>query len=320
MHQTLKYRRYRSTRGQDWRPVGTSWQDPASAFLVAHDLYHHQPSDSGLFSQEIQTFGAEWYVNLEPREGLPPQFRDDPARQQGAVVEVLAGILDKTSSAQVFELPPCTAPAACVKSEKQFKAVAKATAEFLLSAGMLSRKQRSAYTASLVQHIRMGYWTAKQRYPDQLAVRTSFDRLTDTLRGLEEHEVPEGHLITLVRTGSEFSLHYEDADEAFRAMPGVLPAFEMPWYFEDNLRECAGFTLHRSEAEFNEFVDEHFAQEDTRDRIIPGTYAEGLEKVFVVEPSWREALEAGKGVRLAVDQLPPPNYSPRGFRIYGAIS
>lgn len=57
----LRYARTDDVFDEIWQPVSNSGQDPASATLVAHDMYHHERADSGTYAQEVATFGAEFY-------------------------------------------------------------------------------------------------------------------------------------------------------------------------------------------------------------------------------------------------------------------
>lgn len=321
MQHILRYRRDPG-RSSTWEPVEMPWQDGASAFLVAHDIYHHRPSDCGTFAQEVATFGAEWYVNLEALQGHATFLERRLERQGQAMGDIVAELVErKKATLLTFALSPLESPAIPLEERSPLPSLAVKAAQALEAAGLLSGSDVDLYRGQCLQHLRQGYWAARERYPEQLAVRERFDALVRILEELPESEVPEQHVITVERTGMAVDVRYDDADAAVVAMPGLMTALRMEWSWLDGPRGVAAVSFHPDERSFVEFVNEHFygPQEQLIDgeRVIPFTMSEGLRKVYLFDESMQARMMAGSGFLSKEDEVPVADQSPRGVWVYG---
>lgn len=56
--------------GRAWRLLGSTWHDPGDGWLTAHDLFHHEPEDTGSLEGELRSFGVQHW--LETRGAQVP--------------------------------------------------------------------------------------------------------------------------------------------------------------------------------------------------------------------------------------------------------
>lgn len=56
-----------------WQMQGTSWHAPGDGWLVAHDLYHHEPDDRGTFAEELMSFGVQEWLESAGQSPLARQ-------------------------------------------------------------------------------------------------------------------------------------------------------------------------------------------------------------------------------------------------------
>jgi hypothetical protein len=167
--------------GDGIRIIGTGkWADFGDAWMMAHDLLHHEPADYGTPEQELQTFGVEQW--LERGKG------SKPANSWRAVGQQLLAIWE-TADAGAPRRPQLAAaelhPAweyPCGLREG-FLEAARIGMEFLWECyeGRRGARKEQFLGAevlnTLVSWMLLGYHKAQQRYPDHEAAYTLFSNL-----------------------------------------------------------------------------------------------------------------------------------------------
>lgn len=171
-----------------WQPIGTEWRTTAGAWLVTHDLYHHQPGDQGSLAEELATLGAEYYINHELTTDLTDQDLVDlpppglnPVSRSAAGIVGIALECDTISVEDLVLSLASPTPVANSIAERVFQAAAEsALAELDYIAPDPDFPEwaavRNAFSLEVVASwIRAGYWQAQKRFPDQARVRNAFE-------------------------------------------------------------------------------------------------------------------------------------------------
>jgi hypothetical protein len=337
----LRYRRLDNGRGEYWKPVGIKWQTPATDALVAHDVYHHLPGDTGTFAEEVTTFGAEYYINFEHsnlQEIVPPGLN---ALRRGAIA-VVANVAEYAKDpAKVFHMPITRRRRLSPEAEGVFAEVAEVAygeafaalsgREGLEDADLEAGEQEKAdveldertFVDSFVNLMRLGYRQARRRFPDQLRVRAAMASFELVLRHLGKRQVPVGHEITLTLKGYDCRLEYEGAD--VRALEGVryVPALLMTWSKEKTGWGSEGISLHRTEDAFSDYLegwqDEFLATGNLADQVWPDGSNHQLAQVYVTETSLIEKLDMFDSVRIFPDSMPAVGFTPSGTQVIGGL-
>lgn len=171
-----------------FRVEGTGrWADFGDAWLMAHDLVHHAPTDTGRIEQELCTFGVELWLE-EPRR--LPENCIDWSQVAGAIAEGYRGSRRLTH----FVVPP--APAASAQLPPGYRALFESWVEqgFADAASAIEQRYAAAHARPLFQReldrfvgednqaravdwIAYGYLSAPARYPDREQAKLVFDRL-----------------------------------------------------------------------------------------------------------------------------------------------
>lgn len=76
----------RETEG--WLLQGRPNTYPERGWVVAHDVFHHEPGDTGTYAQEVSTFGAElWMDSQTPLSDLSEKIEDSWTGVMAMVLE-----------------------------------------------------------------------------------------------------------------------------------------------------------------------------------------------------------------------------------------
>lgn len=324
MPHQLSYKKRNSGRGFHWLPQGTEWQTEASSYLVSHDVYHHTPNDTGSFPEEVATFGAEWYVNIEALKAGQRPDAEDAKGQERACMDVLEGMLIESKAPETFALPEVSYQALPGVADAHMLALGDFAADTLIQAKVLDKSGKAAFAESFRQYCRRGYWAARARFPDQKLVRAEFLSLVNRLNDLvdDEDTLPEEHVLTIVREGARAELVYAaDADAELKLDADIVEVLAMPWYENQGRMALAGISIHQDELGFVELTERYFdgclREGDTVPAdVVPQDTSARLKKAYVRGLGLKATIEAGGMVWLTVDQAQPVDYSPRGRPIY----
>lgn len=204
-----------------WQPLDSEWRTTAGAWLVAHDLYHHQPGDQGSLAEELATLGAEYYINHEcdivvtaqDPAVLPPPGLNALSRSAAGVVGI--ALESDTLGAEDLVLSPAE-PTTIANpiAERVFQSAAEsAIAEMEYIAPDPDFPEwaavRKAFSLEVVAGwIRAGYRQAQQRFPDQSRVRHAFDAAFKQVKQLSATTEIEA-IMTVSLTGYDAHLIVE---------------------------------------------------------------------------------------------------------------
>lgn len=338
----LRYRRLDNGRGEYWKPVGIKWQTPASEAVVAHDVYHHLPGDTGTFVEEVATFGAEYYINFEHSEFQkisPPGLN---ALSRGAIA-VVANVAEHAKDpAKVFRMPRTRRQRLSGEAESVFRSVAEVAYGEALAA--LSARasfdddelaadgtpfpdvelDELTFIHAFVNLMRHGYRQARRRFPDQLRVRAAMASFELVMRHLSRRQVPVGHEITLTLQGYDCRVDYEGAD--IGALKGVryVPALLMSWSKERKTWGSEGISLHRTEGAFSDFVEgfdeEELSTGTAGERVWPDGNHRQLAEVYVTDAALIGRLDLYESVRLLPADIPKIEFTPSGIQVIGGLA
>ena len=336
----LRYRRYESSQGDDWKPIGSSWQTPASGELVAHDVYHHLPGDTGTFAEEAATFGAEYYINFEDSPLQQTALPGLNALQRGAIAVVANGAKSAKNLSQAFSMPTNRRKPLSAEAEEVFAHVAHAAYEELAYAFELRMcpadiegeeeaevtevcPEEVVFVTSFVNLMRHGYRQARRRFPDQLRVRSAMDNLEAVLRHLSRQEVPDGHIITLTLSGYDCKVEYPGADVEALESVRYVPALLMSWSGQKAGWGSEGISLHRTEAAFADYLEDWennvFEGEGVAEQTLPDGSARQLVPVYVTEVTLIQKLDRYDSVRLLPGSIPQVDVTPSGRQVIGGL-
>lgn len=94
-----------------WKSLDVPWHTAGDGWLMAHDLFHHQPTDTGTPAQEVATYGAEDWFSAK---GDPTKVITDALDKLSTTVFSIAMIstesLSDGLSIPELMLPPPPAP------------------------------------------------------------------------------------------------------------------------------------------------------------------------------------------------------------------
>jgi hypothetical protein len=312
-----RYCRTDQDRLGEWSPVGSTWKTAASSGLVAHDIYHHLPTDTGTFSDEVVALGAEWYIDIQRPAVLFDAWPLSGFERNAS--DTLLNALDSKEPAP-FELLRRQAPLLSEDEMDFFRRLARRLSATLLQSQDARMPYQEVFEARFVENLLWGYALARERFPDQGAVRKASRALAEELAALEKSEVPYGHEVTITLKGYNCAVSYSDADVDFVRENEVTPALLMTWCSCEPGYPAQHVTLHRDERSYVEYVSEHFAQQDLQDladelRLIPEGESSELRPVYVREAATQELLRSGQAVKLPVSLMHLCDYTPRGVRV-----
>ena len=325
----LRYRRSDSTRGDVWNPIGAAWRTRASSWVVAHDLYHHLPGDTGTFAEEIATMGAEYYVN---HEGSTLTEIDPPGQNAliGVAASIVGLVFDLSRDAKrTFELPNLCTERLSADIESVFAIAARSAFDQMRDMandepGWETVLETYERLEPFVEWMRRGYRDAQHRYPDQMKVRQSMERLYREVRALEAEtdEGPFGTEMKVSRQGTEAMLEvvFPDPPKPI-SEEGLTPAFMMSWSGRRGW-STEGISVHQQPEHFVEFLDEYFKlnpQDTVTDYVLPDGDASRLVRVLIADRGLARRLSRRKSVRLSASSAPPMTRTECGARILGAI-
>lgn len=316
-----RYRRTDQDRLGQWQPVGSRWKSTASSGLVAHDLYHHLPSDVGTFVQEVASLGAEWYVDLRPLDGnftaiRPRQFQSFERNVNDTVLNSL-----DYREPRPFVLPSRQAERLSPAEMAYFERVARSALEVLVASPDPRAQDRDEFEERFVQNLLWGVAQAKTRFPDQRAVRQASQRLSQGLSDLELTDVPYGHEVTLTLEGYDTRIEFSDADASFLADHPVVEAVLMPWCSFEPGYPAKEATIHADPRQYAEFVQDHFDRQESSElddaaKRMPQGESDMLQRVYVVTPAAQETLARDGFIKMPVDALRTVDMTPRGVMVF----
>ena len=322
--QALVVQRYRRTdqdRLGEWAPVESSWKSAASAGLVAHDIYHHLPTDLGTFAQEVASLGAEWYFDVQALSGQPAGTLDawPLSGFERNVTDTVLNALDSREK-RPFNLPTRDALALSAPEMAFFERLARTVDELLAASKDERARDRDAFEHRFVQNLLWGYAQAQARFPDQAAARKGSKNLALDLASLELSEVPYGHEVAITLDGYRCDIAYGDADAEFLRKQDVLPAVMMAWCSCEPGYPAKHVTLHQTARDYAEYVSNHFELQDGQDlsdeqRLIPQGEQHDLSRVYVRDATFKDQLNAGIAVTLPVSLMHLSDFTPRGVRV-----
>lgn len=323
MHNTKpivqRYRRTDQDRLGEWASLDSTWKTPASSGLVAHDIYHHLPTDKGTFAQEVAALGAEWYINIQPISGPFKEIRAEAlASFTRNVSDTVLNALDYKER-DPFTLPVREASPVSAEEMAHFQSVACAAHQELL-ASPDPRTLVEDFQARFVQNLLWGIDQARSRFPDQQAVRRGAQTLTFGLADLALSDVPVGHDITITLQGYDCTTEFTDADVPFveQYQPGL--AVLMRWCSFEQGYPVTHATLHANHSDYADFVQRHFAEQDSDvladdAKRLPEGEASSLRPVYVVSPLVKDILACTGSLTLTLATLQSADYSPRGVPV-----
>lgn len=305
-----RYSRTDRDRLGQWAPVDSSWKTAASSALVAHDIYHHLPTDTGSFAQEVASLGAEWYVDRQPLSGgfTTVRSRDLEAFERNLLDTVLNALDSKER--RPFCLPDVTAEALSKPEMDHFYKLARKAYDILLASSDNRARDCEAFQSRLVFNLLQGYAASKTRFPDQAAVRAGARALSDSLSDLDESEVPLGHEVTITLDGYECRIDYTDADAHFLAEVKPVEAVFMRWHRNEEGYPAEDVSLHLDAGTYFEYVDNYFERGETA--LLPEGESNYLRKAYVVSPATLEELTRAGSLRLPLSAFKVAQQSPRG--------
>lgn len=208
---SLEYRRSVLQGGAPWIPAALGWRSPANSWLLAHDMYHHLPQDSGTVAEELATLGAEYYVCHEPLDS----GKDDSLSGLQALQQSAAGIVGSAfESDRNGAVDFCLWHAATARVSDAawgiFTAVAMSAVVQL--AEMLEGNDDPEWMAALhsfsmdgvvASWLISGYAAAQIRFPDQRHVRKSWQEALHQLQELESSTQDGTRLTATLGQGSD---------------------------------------------------------------------------------------------------------------------
>lgn len=215
--------RFRNTGKGDecWLPLEGNWRTAACNWLVAHDLYHHEPNDKGSLAEELASLGAEYYVCHEdravsfiPEEGepeLPPPGLNALARSAAGIIGI--SMESEHLGAEDFALEPSgIAPLDDKVAEYVFRAAAESAAAELnhLAADndlpeWAPVREAFEQPEVVASWIRLGYVNAQRRFPEQLRVRQAFEAASKAVWEIG-FKTGHGAVLTARRQGYDTTL------------------------------------------------------------------------------------------------------------------
>lgn len=316
---TYRYRRTDQDRLGEWRPIGSSWKTAASAGLVAHDIYHHLPTDDGTFAQEVAALGAEWYFDVQALDGENMAAWPLSGFERNVIDSVLNAIDSREKRA--FHLEPREASPLSAPEMEFFQRMGRKTMEVLATRKDERGFDPAVFELRYVQHLLWGYWQAQARFPDQVAARKACKRLVQELAYLELSEVPYEHEVTITLDGYRSTITYTDADAEFLGQNQALQAVMMIWCSCEPGYPAKHATLHATVREYAEHLDEHFKREETLGLasdlvLIPQGEQHDLSNVYVLDTAIQALLRAGQAVTLPLARVHDADFTPRGIRIF----
>ena len=317
-----RYKRTDQDRLGSWACVDASWKSPASPGLVAHDMYHHLPTDVGTFAQEVLALGAEWYIDiqsLEPVNELPLSLRA-LERFQRNVSDTVLNALDARER-RPFHLPPTQVQALSASEMNFFQDLAARAAGVLASSQDPRALDHVAFELRFVEHLLAGYHLAKARFADQAVVRKASLALVRTLQDLDESEVPIGHEIVITLEGYHCRVAYDDADAEFLSTRASTEAFMMLWCSLEQGYPCRHLTLHRSARDYAEYTASFLARQETQalsedQQFIPQGEQHALSKVYLRDARLQAQMAEHGHLCLPISLLHAADRSPRGVWVF----
>lgn len=323
MHNTKpivqRYRRTDQDRLGEWASIDSTWKTPASSGLVAHDVYHHLPTDKGTFAQEVAALGAEWYINIQPFSGKFQEIRAEALASFGRnVSDTVLNALDYTEQ-DPFTLPERVAPAASAEEMQYFQSVACSARQELL-ASTDPRTQVENFEVRFIQNLLWGLDQARARFPDQRAVRRGSQLLSYGLADLELSEVPIGHDITITLQGYECTIEFTDADVPFVEEYTPEHAVLMRWCSFEQGYPVKYVTVHATHNDYADYVQRHFEEQDSSAladdaKRLPEGEASSLRPVYVVSQVVKDILAQVGSLTLSLATLQSADQSPRGVLV-----
>jgi hypothetical protein len=324
MHNTKpiiqRYRRTDQDRLGEWASIDSTWKTPASSGLVAHDVYHHLPTDKGTFAQEVAALGAEWYIGIQPFSGNFKEIRADALNSFARnVSDTVLNALDYKER-DPFILPRRTAPGISAEELAYFQELACAAHQELLNSADPRASHAEDFKARFVQNLLWGLNNARERFPDQRAVRRGSLQLSYDLADLDNSEVPVGHDITITLEGYDCRIEFTDADASFVEEYRPEPAVLMRWCSFEHGYPVKYATVHANPSDYADFVQRHFEEQDSEElsdetKRLPEGEATSLRPVYVVSQAVKDALTRMGSLTLSIPMLQSADQSPRGVLV-----
>jgi hypothetical protein len=324
MHNTKpivqRYRRTDQNRLGEWASIDSTWKTPASSGLVAHDVYHHLPTDKGTFVQEVAALGAEWYIGIQPFSGHFKEIRAEAlASFARNVSDTILNALDYKER-DPFTLPVRTAPAVSADEFEYFQGLACASHQELLASADPRAARAKDFEARFVHNLLWGLNHARERFPDQRAVRRGSLQLSYDLAALDNSEVPVGHDVTVTLEGYDCRVEFTDADAPFVNEHQPEQAVLMRWCSFEQGYPVKYATVHASHSDYADFVQRHFDEQDSENladdvKRLPEGEATSLWPVYVVSQAVKDTLARLGSLTLSLPMLQSAEQSPRGVLV-----
>jgi hypothetical protein len=173
------------------RIIGTGrWADPGDYWMLAHDLMHHHPQDHGTVEQELQTFGAQLWLEVGTAS-KSPSF--DESQISMLWLECSLDVayklrLQKAKGADRMNLPRANRAylrkmVQLALSEAGDELHGKKTAEY-------KRFTDEEHVQAILSWMALGYLRAKERYPRRQAAQELFEHLKKWFWALGSHKHP----------------------------------------------------------------------------------------------------------------------------------
>lgn len=318
--QVFRYRRIDDgSRSGDWWPLDKAWQTAASPGLIAHDIYHHLPTDTGTFADEVAALGADWYVCLQPQPGAAAHQRDSALAKIWRYTEQITLNALDSAEERPFALVRRQGCALSPLDAAAFREMGERAARLLGNSDERRAADRSGFVDRFVQVTSWGYQQARIRFPDQTRTRRACSALARELADLDVSEVPFGHDIAIHLRGQECTVTYADADAAFMREHQVDRGLAMPWFIGAS-NDPIMVSVHASELAFVDYAESVLrAQEaqglDEARCQLPGDSARGLISVLVRSNALRAQLATAGSLQVSTGEWNGCDLTPRGFRV-----
>jgi hypothetical protein len=157
---------------------GTTWHAPGDGWLVAHDLYHHEPGDQGTFAEELMSFGVqEW---LESQGDACASRRRPQIDFENAVCYVLSESKGKLDLPAPPAWPASLTEATYGHWEKAYRGgmgALEITQHQDMDDPAWEQLEAPNHVAHALGWIAEGWRRAQRRYPEPALTQAAFEHL-----------------------------------------------------------------------------------------------------------------------------------------------
>lgn len=213
------------------RVIGTGrWAEPGDSWMMAHDLLHHHPDDHGTVGQELQTFGAQLWLEVGPQHDEPPSF--DESQISMLWLEGPGGFARdfrvREAPGRPRFVPPAHRPFLTELVQRALKEAADEL--FRSSPAEFEVFTNPEHQQALLSWIALGYARARKRYPERKAAQALFQRLREWLWLAYPLKHPSSGTLRFVLDEQALTFTPLDAlgRKAFQRLEDIVRESELP--------------------------------------------------------------------------------------------